>query len=179
MKIKFEMSGTWSFLFVLNLNIPFYWLTSCCWGIFGESSYQNTAVWEQTDEAMQYQWITIYCIRINPHSQVSKKIKAHYWWTQSLSHKSSSLSSHYFVMLFSDQGLKLLFLYHRLVSLHQHTPNLILSKYKCFQWLQEKNNTKWLRFSLFPPVRCQCNGKRKCKLHKFHWTVWMCRTFMI
>ena len=128
---------------------------------------------------MQYQWITIYCIWINPHSQVSKKIEAHYWWTQSLSHKSSSLSSHYFVMFFSDQGLKLLFLYHRLVSLHQHTPNLILSKYKCFQWLQEKNKTKWLRFSLFPPVRCQCNGKRKCKPHKFHWTVWMCRTFMI
>ena len=87
---------------------------------------------------MQYQWITIYCIWINPHSQVSKKIEAHYWWTQSLSHKSSSLSSHYFVMFFSDQGLKLLFLYHRLVSLHQHTPNLIYWNTNAFNDFKKK-----------------------------------------
>ena len=60
------------------------------------------AAGEQTDEEMQYQRITIYCIWINPHSQVSEKIEAHYWWPQSLSHKSSSRSSHYFVMFFSD-----------------------------------------------------------------------------
>ena len=90
-------------------------------------------------------------------------------------YRSISLQSCCFCCCNFSSVLELLFLYHRLVSFHQH-PSHLGQKY---YWMEMNNlflkNTSDNLFLLpncqisYILARCRCSGKRRCKLRKFRW----------